>query len=95
VDVPDPVTEGGVKLADAPAGTPLTESDTTPAKPFCAVTVVVALVEPPGALEMLEGDTAMVKSGFVDRVPADITESRVRPIAKPSRKMTVGVPPGP
>src|SRR5579859_755985 len=41
VDVPAPLTEAGVKVAVAPAGTPLTPSDTAPVKPFTALTVAV------------------------------------------------------
>ena len=41
VEVPDAVTEAGLNVAVAPAGTPLTLNDTLPAKPFIALTVAV------------------------------------------------------
>ncbi len=41
VEVPDPVTEAGLNVAIAPAGTPLTLSATLPPKPFTALTVAV------------------------------------------------------
>lgn len=41
VDDPDPVTEVGLKDADAPDGTPVTLNATFPENPFVAVTVAV------------------------------------------------------
>ena len=41
VEVPEPVTEAGVKLPVAPAGNPLTLSVTLPLKPLSAPTVAV------------------------------------------------------
>jgi len=41
VEVPDPVTVAGEKLALAPLGSPLALSVTVPLNPFCAPTVVV------------------------------------------------------
>ena len=41
VEDPDPVTELGVKVAVAPAGTPFALRLTTPLNPFTAVTVAV------------------------------------------------------
>ena len=41
VELPDPVTEAGLKLAVAPAGKPVTLNDTVAAKQFCAPTVAV------------------------------------------------------
>ena len=41
VEVPEPVTEAGLKLPVAPAGNPLTLSDTLPLKPLSAPTVAV------------------------------------------------------
>jgi hypothetical protein len=41
VEVPEPTTELGLKLAVAPVGKPLTLSDTVPLNPATAVTVAV------------------------------------------------------
>ena len=41
VDVPEPVTEGGLKVAPSALGWPLTLRFTVPAKPFCAPTLTV------------------------------------------------------
>jgi hypothetical protein len=41
VDVPEPVTEAGLKDAVAPAGKPVALRATTPVKPFCAPIVAV------------------------------------------------------
>lgn len=41
VDEPDPGTDVGLKLADAPAGSPLALNDTSPLKPPDGVTVAV------------------------------------------------------
>jgi hypothetical protein len=41
VDEPEPVTDGGVKPALPPVGSPVTVNPVVPAKPFCAVMVTV------------------------------------------------------
>ncbi len=41
VDVPAPLIEAGLKLAVAPAGSPLTPNETLPVKPLNALTVAV------------------------------------------------------
>ncbi len=41
VEEPEPLTEGGVKVAAAPTGSPLTLSATLSLKPLRAVTVAV------------------------------------------------------
>ena len=41
VDVPDPVTEAGLKFAVTPEGKPLTAKATMPAKPLDGLTVAV------------------------------------------------------
>ena len=46
VDVPDPVTVAGEKLAVAPLGSPLALSATVPLNPFSAPTLAVALSRP-------------------------------------------------
>src|SRR6266851_894698 len=45
---PEPVTEGGVKVAFAPAGKPAALSVTSPLKPLSALTVVLPLTLWPG-----------------------------------------------
>jgi len=49
VDEPEPATEGGLKLAPAPAGNPLALKVTVPVNPPDGVTVTVYAVLPPGA----------------------------------------------
>ena len=57
VAVPDPVTLLGVIAPQVnPAGT-VSVNDTTPAKPFCAVTVIVDVIEEP---TVPEGDVAAI-----------------------------------
>ena len=41
VELPEPATDVGLKLPDAPAGNPLTLSVTVPVKPPVGVTVTV------------------------------------------------------
>ena len=41
VDVPEPLTDAGLKLGEAPAGNPVALNATLPLKPFCGVTVIV------------------------------------------------------
>src|SRR5262249_7708319 len=41
VEEPVPLMDAGVKLADAPDGSPLTLSPTVPVNPFCALVVTV------------------------------------------------------
>src|SRR5438128_492284 len=48
VDDPEPVTEGGVKVAFAPAGKPAALSVTSPLKLLSALTVVMPLTLWPG-----------------------------------------------
>jgi hypothetical protein len=48
VEEPDPLTDVGLKLPDAPVGNPLTEKLTEPLKPPEAVAVAVKVVELPG-----------------------------------------------
>ena len=44
VDALDPLSEGGLKLALAPAGNPLTDKVTVPAKPPAGVTAALYVV---------------------------------------------------
>ncbi len=63
VEVPDPVTVAGEKLAVAPLGNPLALSVTTPAKPPTTATVVVYVVEPPTTADCEAGLAEMEKLG--------------------------------
>lgn len=63
VEVPDPVTEVGLNVPAAPAGNPVTLSETAPLKPFTAVTVCVYEVPAPCTTACEPGDEARVKSG--------------------------------
>jgi hypothetical protein len=47
VELPDPVTDVGLKVAPAPEGNPLTVKPTLSVNPFKAVTVAEKLVLPP------------------------------------------------
>jgi len=63
VEVPEPVTLVGVRVQVRPvAGDMLEVSDTTPANPLTAVTVIVELPEPGEAKLKLVGLAAIVKS---------------------------------
>jgi len=66
VDVPDPVTVAGEKLAVvAPVGNPLALRVTTPANPFSAPIVAVYVVELPAITVCVFGLAETVKSGAV------------------------------
>jgi hypothetical protein len=62
VDEPAEVMEGGLKLAVAPAGTPLAASVTVPAKPLRAVTVAVNVALLPAVTLCDAGATVKPKS---------------------------------
>ena len=47
VELPDPLTDVGLNVPVAPAGSPLTLNETPALKPFEGVTVAVKLVPPP------------------------------------------------
>lgn len=62
--VPEPVTEPGViGLQTSPGGVGLFDRDTIPAKPFCAVTVIVDIAEEPtkfaGEVAVIEKSTKL------------------------------------
>ncbi len=65
VEVPEPVTEAGLKLAVTPAGKPVTLKLTTPPNPPVGLTVMVDAVLPPWITAVAFGDTEMEKSGTV------------------------------
>jgi hypothetical protein len=60
---PDAVTVAGENAPVAPAGSPLTENDTTPENPFSAATVAVYDVADPGEIVTDDGAAFSVKSG--------------------------------
>ena len=62
VELPPAVTEAGLKLAVAPAGTPLTEKETVSAVPLVTAVATVYEVEPPCWTVWLAGLGAMEKS---------------------------------
>jgi hypothetical protein len=62
VDVPAPVMVAGLKLAVAPAGSPVTLGVTVPLNPFSAVVVTVYVALPPPTTVCVAGVTANVKS---------------------------------
>lgn len=63
VEVPEPVTEVGLKLAFTRDPNPLTLRPTVPANPFTPVMVTVYWPELPRLTVRVEGDAAMLKSG--------------------------------
>ena len=63
VELPEPVTEAGLKLALAPLGRPLIVKLTTPVKPPDAATVAVYEVPAPAVTVCEAGDAVMEKSG--------------------------------
>jgi hypothetical protein len=63
VELPDPVTEVGLKLALAPVGRPLMLKATTPVNPPDAATVVVYEVPAPAVTVCDAGVAVIEKSG--------------------------------
>jgi len=63
VETPDPLTALGVNDAVAPAGIPLAARVTTPANPFNAATVTIALAEDPCVTLTEAGAADNMKSG--------------------------------
>ena len=64
------VMEAGVKVAVAPAGSPLAASVTGVVKaPFCAVAEMVYVAVPPGCTVCAEVDEPMVKLATTAAVP--------------------------
>jgi hypothetical protein len=62
-DVPEPVTVVGLKVAEAPVGSPATLRLTTPLKPAILPTVAVYVVLAPGFTDALAGVAVKEKSG--------------------------------
>jgi hypothetical protein len=60
---PDVAMDAGLNEEVAPAGNPLTLSDTVPAKPAPAATVAVNVVPPPCTTVREAGDAEREKSG--------------------------------
>ena len=63
VDVPDVVTDVGLKVAGGPAGATLAVRVTVPVKPPVGVMVAVYVVLEPAVIEREGGETDSVKSG--------------------------------
>src|SRR6516225_7989607 len=62
VELPEPATEVGLKLAVVPLGSPLTLKFTVPVKPFTAPTVAVYDVPAPAVTVCELGEAERVKS---------------------------------
>lgn len=69
VELPEPVTEIGLKLALAPDGWEDALNVTVPMKPFCAVAVMVLVPLFPCVTVTLVGDAERLKSAW----PAEFT----------------------
>jgi hypothetical protein len=63
VELPEPLTEVGLRLAVPPVGAPEALKLTLPVKPFCAVTVIVLVPLFPCVTVTLVGDADRVKFG--------------------------------
>jgi hypothetical protein len=71
VEVPDPVTEVGLKPAVAFAGNPVTERLVGPVRPGVAATVIVKVpAAPPATTVAVVGEDDTVKSGATVRLTA-------------------------
>ena len=62
VDVPEPATDVGLKVAVVLRGTPVTLRFTVPVKPLSAPTVTVYVPFAPRVIESVEGEAEMLKS---------------------------------
>jgi hypothetical protein len=62
VELPEPVSELGLKEAELREGRPVTLSETFPAKSFTATTETAYLTLPPRRIEAETGETDIVKS---------------------------------
>jgi len=91
-EVPDPVTEVGVKVPVLCAGKPVTLKVTTPSNPFTGVIVTWYTVAEPRLTVRVAGNTEKVKSGaaatvtFVaaEGMPFAITKSSLAPVSIPA-----------
>ena len=74
VELPEPVTEVGLKLEPAPDGRPdVTPKATALPKPFCGVTVIVLVPLDPWVIVMLEGDADRLKFGWATAFTVRLT----------------------
>jgi hypothetical protein len=64
VELPEPLTEVGLKMALAPDGRPDVPNVTMPLKPFCGVTVIVLVPLVPWVTVTLLGDAERLKFGW-------------------------------
>ena len=64
MELPEPVTEVGLKLAPAPDGRPDVPKVTVPLKLFCGVTVIVLVPLFPCVTVTLLGDAERLKFGW-------------------------------
>lgn len=67
VELPEPTTEVGLKLVEAPVGNPLTVKFTVPLKPPVPASLTEYEVPEPAVTVWLEGDAVRLKS------PAEFT----------------------
>jgi len=79
VDVPEPVTVGGLNVPVAPEGNPVTENVTVPLNALIPATVVVKVVPAPCRIDCEAGAAETVKSGVDDPV----TVRTVEPLTVP------------
>jgi len=74
VELPEPVTEVGLKLAPAPDGRPdVTPKVTVPLKLFCGVTVIVLVPLVPWVTVTLLGDAERLKFGWATAFTVRLT----------------------
>ena len=73
VELPEPATEAGLKLAPAPLGNPLTLKLTLPVKPPDAVAVAVYDVPAPAVTVCELGVAVIVKSGVGGAFTTSVT----------------------
>jgi hypothetical protein len=64
-EVPEPVTDAGLRLPLTPVGNPLTLSNTTPPKPLMALRVIVELPELPAMTVTDDADNEKSGGGVV------------------------------
>jgi hypothetical protein len=73
VELPEVVTDVGLKLPVAPVGNPLTLKFTVPVKPAIALTVVVYVVPFPAVTVCEPGVAEMLKSGVGTAFTTSVT----------------------
>jgi hypothetical protein len=77
VEVPEPVTDGGLKDAEVPVGNPLAPRVTVPLKLFRAVMVVLKVVLPPGLTVCVAGAAEIEKSGVAAEASCNVAACKV------------------